>query len=712
MTLPLNSRLSALYDTNGTQKEFGFGFRVFFDPDNGGYGLEVRRQIAGGYEIIPKSDYLVLPVEDNSSGVVRFNVAPSAGQQIYIAGKTPTIQQLVLTNFGRYSAESIETQFDFITAIIQEWISGLDEETRQRIENDQLLKQHIEQRINDFIAVVDSRFEGKWLEISEYLDTLLPMFFNIMREEIEAFTNEQLPAIINQRLSEVIDAEMDAYLDDLSHQVSQNIEAINEAAANATAAESAKNEAIVARNQIVSEIGETKNYFDEGLSQLSTAASKYYSTLLEANYYITYMGVNELVYVGNYDGAEGLYYKASPEATNLTKSNYDPLTQAKNYSDQKIKTIPIYEKVDGYVETVLDVDGFTRIKMQTKSGQTYFYDSRIDENSQSIADLSATVKGVEIYKNIQGIATVILDVNGFTRIKEQNVTTGQFIFYVGAKQKNLVAGTGISILETAETITIEAGETVYETPNEYVLCLVIGQSNNTTEGGNEAEAPVLPTGVCLIWNNTYNTLGDINDSPQKASVVPAMALEFYKQTGMGLIVVNSAVGASAMSELAASIPGRSWDVTGTLRQPAIDRLNACKSYLDTNDYCYQMGFISWSQGEQDGVQIENNVITISDYTTAFTTFTDFIKTNVGNKVPFIITRTAYRTADNASYKAIRDAQMSFAHTMPTVWMGYTGTTKFFNRNLMNDSVHYNQQGKNIVGNAIAKVATKLSAGVN
>ena len=69
------------------------------------------------------------------------------------------------------------------------------------------------------------------------------------------------------------------------------------------------------------------------LSQLSTAASKYYSTLAEANQQIAYIGVNELVYVGNYDGAEGLYYKANVDSTNLTKSNYDPLTKAKNYVD-------------------------------------------------------------------------------------------------------------------------------------------------------------------------------------------------------------------------------------------------------------------------------------------------------------------------------------------------------------------------------------------
>lgn len=202
MTLPLNSRLSALYDTNGTQKDFSFGFRVFFDPDNGGYGLEVRRQTADGYEVIPKSDYLVLPVEDNSAGVVRFSVAPSAGQQIYIAGKTPTIQQLVLTNFGRYSAESIETQFDFITAIIQEWLSALGEETRQRIAADDILTQYVVQRIDDFVQQVNQNWDDKSQELESYIATIMPSFTQTLRDEIEEFAAAGMQDAIDQTLAE------------------------------------------------------------------------------------------------------------------------------------------------------------------------------------------------------------------------------------------------------------------------------------------------------------------------------------------------------------------------------------------------------------------------------------------------------------------------------------------------------------------------------
>lgn len=202
MTLPTSSRVSDVYTTNGNQKDFSFGFRVFYDPENGGYGLEVRRQTADGYEVIPKSDYLVLPVEDNSAGVVRFNIAPPAGQQIYIAGKTPTIQQLVLTNFGRYSAESIETQFDFITAIIQEWLSALGEETRQRIAADNILTQYVVQRIDAFVQQVNQNFDDKSQEIEDYIATIMPSFTQTLRDEIEAFAVAGMQDAIEQTLAE------------------------------------------------------------------------------------------------------------------------------------------------------------------------------------------------------------------------------------------------------------------------------------------------------------------------------------------------------------------------------------------------------------------------------------------------------------------------------------------------------------------------------
>ncbi len=77
-----------------------------------------------------------------------------------------------------------------------------------------------------------------------------------------------------------------------------------------------------------------QTYVDTAISQLSTAATKFYPTLAEANADIANLDVNQPVQVGEVtDG--GLWYKATAEATSLTKSPYDPLIQSKSYSDNK-----------------------------------------------------------------------------------------------------------------------------------------------------------------------------------------------------------------------------------------------------------------------------------------------------------------------------------------------------------------------------------------
>ena len=72
---------------------------------------------------------------------------------------------------------------------------------------------------------------------------------------------------------------------------------------------------------------------DTALSNLSTTANKYYSTLAAANADIANIALNQSVTIGE-EANSGLWYKATAGATSLTKSAYDPLTQAKEYTDK------------------------------------------------------------------------------------------------------------------------------------------------------------------------------------------------------------------------------------------------------------------------------------------------------------------------------------------------------------------------------------------
>lgn len=77
---------------------------------------------------------------------------------------------------------------------------------------------------------------------------------------------------------------------------------------------------------------------DTALSNLSTTANKYYSTLAAANADIMNIALNQSVTIGE-EANSGLWEKKTAEATSLTRSPYDPVQkatqEAKTYTDQK-----------------------------------------------------------------------------------------------------------------------------------------------------------------------------------------------------------------------------------------------------------------------------------------------------------------------------------------------------------------------------------------
>ena len=76
---------------------------------------------------------------------------------------------------------------------------------------------------------------------------------------------------------------------------------------------------------------EQTNTVNTALSNLSTVASKFYPTLAEANADIANITVDQPVTIGEVVNG-GLWYKATLDSTTLTKSGYDPLMQAKEFS--------------------------------------------------------------------------------------------------------------------------------------------------------------------------------------------------------------------------------------------------------------------------------------------------------------------------------------------------------------------------------------------
>lgn len=86
---------------------------------------------------------------------------------------------------------------------------------------------------------------------------------------------------------------------------------------------------------------EQTNTVNTALSNLSTAANKFYPTLSAANTDIANIAVNQPVTVGEVANG-GLWYKATSGATSLTKSAHDPLTQANNRMDANPLFKPVW----------------------------------------------------------------------------------------------------------------------------------------------------------------------------------------------------------------------------------------------------------------------------------------------------------------------------------------------------------------------------------
>lgn len=89
------------------------------------------------------------------------------------------------------------------------------------------------------------------------------------------------------------------------------------------------------------------SYVDNALSNLSTQASKFYPTLAEANADIANISVNQVVNIGEVANG-GLWYKATAEATTLTKSTYDPLTQAKAFTKESTDVFDVSAYINNY----------------------------------------------------------------------------------------------------------------------------------------------------------------------------------------------------------------------------------------------------------------------------------------------------------------------------------------------------------------------------
>lgn len=142
MTLASDNRVTEEYDGDGETLQFPFDFPLFDSSESN--GVLVRYVDDTSFTTVPQSEYTVVENTGNVGGYIQFNTAPASGKKVQIVGNTEVDQQLVLTNGGKFNAESIEINFDKLVAINQEWLQSLSDETKLRIANELELTNRID----------------------------------------------------------------------------------------------------------------------------------------------------------------------------------------------------------------------------------------------------------------------------------------------------------------------------------------------------------------------------------------------------------------------------------------------------------------------------------------------------------------------------------------------------------------------------------------
>ena len=261
-------------------------------------------------------------------------------------------------------------------------------------------------------------------------------------------------------------------------------------------------------------------------------------------------------------------------------------------------------------------------------------------------------------------------------------------------------------------------------PTTFDLILQIGQSNDLGTATDYGATP--QSGTAYMWRSASGTLVPLADptgnlvSPN-GSMGPAFATEYFARTGRGVILVNMSRGGSSLVAGVGGVNG-DWSPTGTLRQAAIDALNACKTYLDANGYAYQMAGVMGVSMESDAIAWDASTVTSQNYADALAGLRTFLETGtgMGSKMPWIIPEIGtLATGNSDGAQAIRAEQRTFCRGSSNTWLGWIGAKNLEARDtaagsaiyMEADHLHYTQLSQTERGKAFAAIAAVRFAGL-
>lgn len=308
---------------------------------------------------------------DASTKAVVFNTAPANGVEVVIERITSLERSINYQTYNNsFRPETLNYDLDRIWRVLQEQnivdaeiLARLKDEIDWRIAHDnQILsninseadqRRLIDERVRDEIAQeVEAR---RTLDLN--YDTLAQVrdlqVFGALKDYLDTIIASTSPNVFGGVTAGIVFAldkkSVQTHLEDIYQKLLEDREEIETKADQSYVDQKLSTKAnktdVYEKTEVFTKLEVTnqvslkadKTYVNDALQALNNGSYKAYPTLGAANADIANIGLNTKVEVLNQTNG-GSYYKATENATSLTKSPYDPLEAANTFTTQAIKT--------------------------------------------------------------------------------------------------------------------------------------------------------------------------------------------------------------------------------------------------------------------------------------------------------------------------------------------------------------------------------------
>ena len=239
-----------------------------------------------------------------------------------------------------------------------------------------------------------------------------------------------------------------------------------------------------------------------------------------------------------------------------------------------------------------------------------------------------------------------------------------------------------------------------------VFVMEMGQSNMEGRDGdiNHPDYPFTSSHSIYTHQTTTYVLNTTREGAQIGSHANYFAEKFYELTGVGVMMNESAMGGTAMTNI--RLDRDDWSATGERRGDTEIRVNAALSLHNISEPTIGL----WCQGETDAGSHYNDPTgyTLADIKVGMQDIIDWWVGLYPN-TPFLISLLGNHSTPEVDviYQAVREIQQEIANENNNVYVAFEGANKFKEEGKLIDEVHYSYGGLKEMGESFAIKAVEL-----